>query len=102
MKIIKKEYWVYDSIESDYIFYDDPDARDEMCAEIIESCRDEGMWELELLDDIKCGISFTTHEIVQTDVIMRPDKIDPDGYDEQGVYWPKDWYYICDYKMKEI
>ena len=99
---MKKEYWVYDPIDNDYIFYDDIDERDHMVDIIIEDCRDDGMWEDDMLDQIKCGESIKTHKVVQTDVKIRPDNLDPDGYDEDDCYWPGDCEYICDYKMKEI
>ena len=100
---MNKEYWVYDPIEGDFMFFDDIDARNEEVDNIIEDCRDyDGMWAEDLLESITCGEGITTHIVEQTNVKMRPDKLDPDGYDEDGFYWPSDWGYICDYKMKEI
>lgn len=42
-----------------------------------------------------------THRAMKCDERSRPDKVDEDGYDDDGTYWG-DWDEICNYEFQEI
>ena len=65
----------------------------------IENHQDNGEW-WENVTDIMCGI--ITHKATECNVVVRPEKTDEEGRDEEGRYWPANRDCIWNCLMKEV
>jgi len=101
MEIEKVKYWVYNPINSEYLFYDNANDRDIEAALILKDCFDYDEWTSDV-EDLKCGISMITHRAIQVNREDRPDNVNEDGYDENDYCWPDDCEFKCDYEIKEV
>jgi hypothetical protein len=91
-------YGLYDPEGSVFTFYKSAAERDEAAEETIQNYLSDGEW----CDDVTSICSFmVTHRATQIDVVSPVGKIDEDGCDEVGEYWPgTDCDCKCNYALK--
>lgn len=96
--MVKKKYWVYDPISNVTEFFEHEEVRNELINLIIEDCKDVDGWNEDLIEEVRIGESVQTHILKQTNIKKRPETLDEDGYDNDGLYWPDDCDIMCDYE----
>lgn len=91
-------YFLY-APESDgfYYFKTEKDRDDFAKLEIAEYLDDGWMEEVE---GIMAG--KITHTTQQTNRTEKPDNLDEDGLDGEGLYWAPEWDYVCNYELIPI
>ncbi len=81
-------------------FWKTAKERDEAGKELVEEYLDDGEWSEQVL-----GIFTGTVDgcIAKVDQKHRVGKLDDDGYDEDGQYWPNNKFdYTCNYELQPL
>lgn len=104
----RKDYSSYPTPEYRFFLYDPNDGitfwkteeeRDKAAEAAIDSYLDEE-WNEEVLG-VVAGV--VTHLTVEIDRVDKIGKLDDDGYDEAGEYWPNnDCDYKCNHALKPL
>lgn len=97
MKLYK--YFTYDPENNEFETYETLEEQEKAAEEIIKDYSDSDEGWPEETEDIFSGI--ITHTACKCNYKKRPkdSELDSEGYDEDGQHWPKDYAYMCDYKM---
>lgn len=95
-------YFLYDPNNRANYYYRTAEERDDAAIELLsyfrEDARTDG-WD-ESVEELIAG--EVTHVVEETDYREKPDTVDEDGYDADGVYWPADFDFWCDYEIKKL
>ena len=96
------KYFTYDPENNEFETYATPAEQSKAAEEIIASYLDnDNTWpEPEEVAGIVCGV--ITERATICDNVNRPEKLDDEGYDEEGQYWPEEIDHICNYEMIAI
>lgn len=88
---------MYDPVGDGFVYFATEQERDDYANDCIQGYLDDE-WSEEVVN-VVAGV--LTHRATQVDRIDRPPKeeLDEDGYDEEGICWPGDIDYLCDYKL---
>ncbi len=92
-------YFFYDPEDSGFVYFKTEEQRDAFGNSCIQQYNEDG-WDEECVMQVIAG--EVTHRPTKLDVIPRPpdEDIDEEGMDQNGVYWPSEWDWICDYRLK--
>jgi len=91
------KYFTFDPENNDFETYETPEEQAKAAKEIIANYLEfDDSWP-ESVTDIVSGI--ITERATKCDVQNRPEKLDDEGFDEEGQYWPEEIDYICNYEM---
>jgi len=88
-------FFFFDSEGNGFEYFKTIELRDECANQAIQEYLDD-CWD-EQVENIFVG--EVTGEATKVDVEMRPESLDEDGCDEEGVYWEQEWDYKCNYKI---
>lgn len=92
-------FWCNDPEGDGLVFFQTKAECDSFAEDVIRAYLDGGEWHDEV-STVCAGV--LTHIATRTNVEVRPDKLDEDGYDDDGLYWEDDVEYRCDYELKPI
>jgi hypothetical protein len=92
-------YFVYDPEGEGMSYFETIEARDKFASECIEKYLCSDGWSEEV-DNVVAGV--VTHRAQQTNREDRPDELDEEGCDGEGVYWELDIDYMCNYRILPI
>ena len=92
-------FWCYSPEGSGMVFFRTAEGRDAFVADEVGAYLDCDEWNDEV--EMVCA-GVVTHRAAQIDRQDRPDHLDDDGCDEEGIYWDQDIKYRCDYAMRPI
>jgi len=94
------KYFTYDPENNAFETYATFEEQAKAAEEIIKSYLDaDNSWPEEVTGII---YGIVTGRATKCDVVNRPEKLDDDGYDEEGQYWPEEIDYFCNYEMAAI
>lgn len=91
-------YWLYDPEGDGMVYFNSVAARDKNAESCVQGYLDYA-WD-ETVENIACG--EVTHFAQCLNKQLRPDDIDEDGCDEEGIYWPEEMAWRGNYKMEPI
>ncbi len=81
-------------------FWKTAEERNEAGKELISEYLDDGEWSEEVVDIFAGTVD---RHIVEVDQKHRAGKLDDDGYDEDGQYWPNnECDYTCNYELQPL
>jgi hypothetical protein len=92
-------YWLYDPSGDGMMYFKTKEDRDLAAEFAIDGYRDDGEWD----EDIE-GMSYgiVTHAAQCIDKKMRPEKLNEDCRDAEGVYWPENIEWFGNYTMEPL
>ena len=93
---MEDKYFVYDP-ENGFETYATKEECEKEANELIQSYLQDG-WD-EGVENVVSGI--ITHKATQTDREEKPEELDDEECDEEGVYWGY-FDYRCNYKLKPV
>ena len=88
-------FFIYHPEGHGFLYFRSAAERDAAAPDVIRDYCDDG-W-AEEVEFVVAG--EVTHTCQKTNVELRPDKLDEEGYDDNGVYWDQDWDCKCDYGL---
>lgn len=99
--VLHKDYpfWCNDPEGDGLVFFRTEAERDSYAKDVIRYYLDGGEWR-EAVSTVCAGV--LTHIATRTNVEKRPDNLDEDGCDDEGLYWEDHVEYRCDYELKPI
>lgn len=92
-------FWLYDPEGEGLMFFRDVIERDEAAVNAVEGYRSLDGWDEEV-ENVCCGT--LTHVTRMLDRQDRPDDLDEDGIDGDGVYWPEDVDFMGTYTLVSV
>ena len=93
-------YFTYDPENNEFETFATLAEQEKSSKEIIASYLENNDEWPEEVTGILSGI--ITQKATKCDVLNRPEKLDNEGYDEDGQYWSEGIDYICNYEMRRI
>lgn len=91
MKINKSQpYFYYSPHDDEFYFFSTKEERDDNVYELVKDYNDGSLTEDEFnqVEDIFTG--EITHCVQKLNEIKRPDDLNDEGYDEDGLYWEEE------------
>ena len=96
---IEKTFFVYDPETNEFLTFETADERDISANDLIDNALEDDGW-LDSVEQIAVG--QLSHRVKQTNLVPRPDDIDPDtGCCGEGEYWPDGISYKCNYELAD-
>lgn len=92
-------YWLYDPEGDGMTYYRTAEARDESAKAAVSQYLDDGVW-AEEVSGVVAGV--ITHLASEVDVLMRPDDLDEEDCDGEGIYWGPDMDRRCNYALVPV
>jgi hypothetical protein len=90
-------YWLYDPLGDGMVYFRTEADRDEAARDLIPTYMDDG-W-AEEVESIACG--EVTHSAQCLNKVARPDRLSPEGFDDEGEYWG-DWDWKGNYTLEPL
>ena len=92
------EFFYHDNCGDGFVYFKSEQERDEAAEDAISEYL-QGEWNEEVESII---IGNVAGVVVKVDVVVRPEDLDQDNCDEDGVYWDSDHDYTCNYEIKPV